>query len=427
VSYGEKRKRASIDLVICLFATSRTGTIQITRKLVSEGVQEEVNIADRVEKLPPYVFAKHGHRIKELASQGMDIIRLDIGSPDLPPPSVVIEALEHSIQNPAHHSYAGYYGTPELRQAIATYYGKRFGVDLDPEKQVTPLIGSKEGIANAALAFVDPGQAVLVPDPGYPTYGLGTLLAGGVPVKVPLLAENGYLPDLEAIPGDVAQSAQILWLNYPNNPTGALASLEFFERVVDFARQYDLLICHDNPYCDITFDGYTAPSLLQVPGAVDVTLEFNSLSKTYNMAGWRVGMAVGSASAVEALARTKTNIDSGIFRPIQDAAVVALTGDQSWLKVRNGIYQERRDLVLETLKEVGIRADKTLASLYLWAVVPEGYTSEEFATRLLEEAGVSISPGSYFGFQGEGYLRISLGMGTERIREAMERLKHLEY
>ena len=357
----------------------------------------------------------------------MDVIRLDIGSPDLPPPDAVIEALDNSIQNPAHHSYAGYYGTPELRQAIATYYENRFGVVLDPERQVTPLIGSKEGIANVALAFVDPGQAVLVPDPGYPTYGLGTLLAGGVPVRMPLLAENGFLPDLEAIPRDVAQSAKIIWLNYPNNPTGAVAPLEFFGRVVDFAKRYDLLICHDNPYCDITFDGYTAPSILQVPGAVDLALEFNSLSKTYNMAGWRVGMAVGSATAVEALARTKTNIDSGIFRPIQDAAVVALTGDQHWLKVRNGIYRERRDLILETLREVGIQARKTMASLYLWAAVPEGHTSEEFATRLLEETGVSISPGSYFGLLGEGYLRISLGMSTGRIREAMERLKHLQY
>jgi LL-diaminopimelate aminotransferase len=386
-----------------------------------------MNVADRVENLPPYVFAKHGRRIQELVSQGKDIIRLDIGSPDLSPPDSVIEALGHSVQNPSHHGYAGYYGTPELRRAIATYYENRFGVKVDSEREVTALIGSKEGIANVSLAFVDPGQTVLVPDPGYPTYGLGALLAGGVPIRMPLLADNGFLPDLEAIPQDVAQSAKIVWLNYPNNPTGAVASLEFFERVVDFARRYDLLVCHDNPYCDITFDGYTAPSLLQIPGAIDVSLEFNSLSKTYNMAGWRVGMAVGSAIAVEALARTKTNIDSGIFRPIQDAAVVALTGDQNWLQARNGVYRERRDLILETLQEVGIQAGKTLASLYLWATVPEGYTSAEFATRLLDEAGVSISPGSYFGSQGEGYLRISLGMSTERVREAMERIRHFVY
>jgi LL-diaminopimelate aminotransferase len=221
----------------------------------------------------------------------------------------------------------------------------------------------------------------------------------------------------------MALASKILWLNYPNNPTGAVASLEFFERVVDFARRNELLVCHDNPYCDVTFDGYTAPSLLQVPGAMDVALEFNSLSKTYNMAGWRIGMAVGNAMAVEALARTKTNIDSGVFRPIQDAAVVALTGDQTWLKGRNEIYRERRDLILETLREIGIQAARTKASLYVWAKIPDGYNSEEFATQLLEEAWISVAPGSAFGPHGEGFVRISMGMSTERIREAMGRLK----
>ena len=386
-----------------------------------------MRIADRVGGLPPYVFAQVGRRIRELVKEGRDIIRLDIGSPDLPPPDFIIDALYQSVKDPAHHGYGGYYGTPELRKAIAVYYKNRFGITLDPEKEVTPLIGSKEGIANVALAFVDPGETVLVPDPGYPTYGLGTLLAGGVTVSLPLLAESGYLPDLDAIPPAVAQSAKIMWLNYPNNPTGAVASLEFFERAVAFARRYDVLICHDNPYCDIVFDGYTAPSLLQVPGAMEVALEFNSISKTYNMAGWRVGMAVGNATAVEALARTKTNIDSGIFRPIQDAAGVALTGDQSWLADRNEIYRERRDLILATLEEIGIQADKAMASLYIWAKVPQGYSSAEFARTLLEDAGISIAAGSAFGAHGEGYVRISLGMSTERIREAMERLRRLEF
>jgi LL-diaminopimelate aminotransferase len=379
--------------------------------------------ADRVGNLPPYVFAKLGQRLRQLAAEGNDIIRLDIGSPDLPPPSVILETTYRSMQDPSHHGYGGYYGIPELRQAVATYYASRFCVKLDPEKEVTPLIGSKEGIANVALAFVDPGQTVLVPDPGYPTYGMGTLLAGGVPVTVPLLPERGFLPDLEAIPVDVARSAKILWLNYPNNPTGAVAPLEFFEQVVDFALRHDLLVCHDNPYCDITFDGYSAPSFLQVPRAMEVGLEFNSLSKTYNMAGWRVGMAVGNATAVEALARTKTNIDSGIFRPIQDAAIMALTGDQSWLEERNEIYRERRDLILDTLSQVGIQAHKPVASLYIWAQVPKGYSSVDFTTRLLEEAGISIAPGTAFGAHGEGHVRISLGMSTERVREAMERLK----
>jgi LL-diaminopimelate aminotransferase len=382
-----------------------------------------MKISNRVADLPPYVFAKLGRRVRALEAQGRDIVRLDIGSPDLPPPDFVVEALFRSTEDPSHHGYGGYYGTPALRRAMSTYYQRRFGVELDPERHVCPLIGSKEGIANVALAFVDPGDVTLVPDPGYPTYSLGTLLAGGVPIRFPLLPEKDLLPDLEAIPEDVAHSTRILWLNYPNNPTGATASLEFFERVVAFARRFDLLVCHDNPYCDVTFDGYVAPSLLQVPGALDVALEFNSLSKTYNMAGWRVGMAVGSAVAVEALARTKTNIDSGIFRAIQDAAVVALTGDQTWLEERNEIYRERRDLILTTLDEVGISANRSRASLYLWAKTPSGYTSEEFATRLLEEAGISIAPGNAFGQHGEGHLRISLGMDTDRIREAMARLK----
>ncbi len=382
-----------------------------------------MRVADRVRNLPPYVFAKLEGRLRELIAQGKDIIRLDIGSPDLPPPGVLIEATYRSMRDPSRHGYGGYYGTVKLREAIAAYYESRFGVVVDPSREVAPLIGSKEGIANAALAFVDPGQPVLVPDPGYPTYGLGTLLAGGVSVPVPLRAEDGYLPNLEAIPRDAAQSAKIFWLNYPNNPTGAVAPLEFFARAVDFCRRHELLLCHDNPYCDITYDGYTAPSLLQVPGAMDVALEFNSLSKTYNMAGWRVGMVVGNAEAVEALARTKTNIDSGIFLPIQDAAAMALTGDQTWLKERNEIYRERRDLILATLREVGMEAETPMASLYVWAGIPEGNDSVGFATRLLEEAGISVAPGTAFGLLGEGYLRFSVGMNTDRVREAMERLK----
>ena len=384
-----------------------------------------MKVADRVANLPPYVFARLGRRISQLASEGHDIIRLDIGSPDLPPPDFITEAMYRSAQNPSLHGYGGFYGTPQLRQAMAAYYEQRFGVTLDPETEVAPLIGSKEGIANAALAFVDPGDVVLVPDPGYPTYTLGTLLAGGSVVRVPLLAENDFLPDLAAIEPDVARSARVLWLNYPNNPTGAIATLEFFAQAVDFSREYDILICHDNPYCDVTFAGYRAPSLLQVPGAKEVTLEFNSLSKTYNMAGWRVGMAVGHPQAVEALARTKTNIDSGIFRPIQDAAVLALTGDQRWLDERNEIYRERRDLILAALQEIGIQVPSPVASLYIWAPVPAGYSSEEFAGRMLNEAGVSITPGNVFGPHGEGFVRISLGMSTDRIREALERMKGL--
>ena len=306
---------------------------------------------------------------------------------------------------------------------MAAYYGRRFGVDLDPDREVTCLLGSKEGIVNVALTFVDPGGVVLVPDPGYLPYSMGTVLAGGKTHQFPLLAEHGFLPDLDAIPANAACSASIMWLNYPNNPTGAVAPLEFFERAIDFARRYDLLICHDNPYCDVSFDGYVSPSILEIPGAKEVALEFNSVSKTYNMAGWRVGMAVGNTLAVEALARTKTNIDSGIFRPLQDAAVAVLSGDQSWLQERNMIYRERRDLILGALQAIGILARKPEASMYVWSKVPPGWSSSDYAGRLLEEAGVSVTPGTVFGPSGEGFVRISLGMSTERIREAMERWK----
>jgi len=383
--------------------------------------------ANRIVNLPPYPFARLGRRIAEFKAQGMDVIRLDIGSPDLPPPQPIINALCRSAHDPHHHGYAGYYGIPALRQAMAAYYQRRFGVTLDPDNEVVPLIGSKEGIVNIALAYLDPGDVALVPDPGYAPYTMGAYLASGRVETFPLLAERNYLPDLDAIPADLADRAKLIWLNYPNNPTGATATLEFFAEVVAFAHEHDLLICHDAPYCDLTHHGYVAHSIVQVEGAGEVAIEFNSLSKMYNMAGWRVGMAVGNQQALEGLARVKTNIDSGIFRAIQDAAVEALTGDQSWLPERNAIYQERRDIILAGLAAVGIHARKPEASLYVWAPVPEGYTSDDFATRLLEEKGVSVAPGTVFGAHGEGYMRVSLGAATERIREAMERLAGFEF
>jgi LL-diaminopimelate aminotransferase len=378
--------------------------------------------ADRIANLPAYFFARLNQRIAELKQEGLDIIRLDIGSPDLPPPDFVLQELNRSAADPSHHSYAGYYGIPALRQAIADYYGRRFGVKLDPETEVISLIGSKEGIAHVPTAFVNAGDAVLVPDPGYPTYRMGVVLVEGKTYPMPLLPENDYLPDLKALPRSVLRRAAVLWLNYPNNPTGAVAPLAFFERAVDFARQHGLLICHDAPYADVAYDGYEPPSMLQVDGAREVVLEFNSLSKSHNMAGWRIGMAVGSAQAVKALALVKTNLDSGIFRPIQDAAIAALTGDQSWIAGRNAIYQERRDIVLAGLKRAGLRARRPKASLYLWPQVPAGLASADFAERLLQETGVSVTPGTAFGQHGEGHVRISVGQATERIHEAMDRL-----
>jgi LL-diaminopimelate aminotransferase len=378
--------------------------------------------ADRIANLPPYVFATVEKRIAEQKAKGSDVINLGIGSPDLAPPKFITDELYRSASREDTHGYAGYYGTPELRKAIANYYSRRFRVSVDPKTEVLPLIGSKEGLANMAFAFIDPGDLALVPDPGYPTYSMGALMAGGGYYTMPILEENGYLVDFEAIPAEVAQKATIMWLDYPNNPTGAGAPMEFLERAVAFARKYDLVICYDNPYCDLTYDGYVAPSILEVPGAKEVAVEFNSLSKTYNMAGWRVGMVVGNAQAVNALTTVKTNIDSGIFRPLQDAAVVALNGDQGWLAERNLIYQRRRDVVMGWLPGLGMTATPPKGALYVWAKAPAGTNCEQFAVETLEKKGVWLTPGTAFGAHGAGYFRISLCLPETRLREAGERL-----
>jgi len=384
-----------------------------------------MRIASRIANLPAYVFAEAGRTLAALRARGVDVINLGIGSPDLAPPDWIVETLYKASQDPDKHGYAGYYGLPVLRRATASYYGRRFGVELDPEREIVILIGSKEGIFNVALAFIDPGDAALIPDPGYPTYALGVIMAGGQPVPMPLVAERGFLPDLSAVPEDALCRARLMWLNYPNNPTAATASLEFLAEAVAFAREHDLLLCYDNPYCDVTFEGYVAPSILQLPGARDVALEFNSLSKTYNMAGWRVGMAVGNAEAVDALARVKTNIDSGIFAPVQEAAAAALQADQSWLGERNEVYQARRDVVLDFLPAVGMRAARPLGTLYVWAQVPAGESSAAFSKRILEATGVWLTPGTAFGAHGEGYVRISLTLPEARLREAGERLRRM--
>ncbi len=382
-------------------------------------------LAQRVANLPPYVFAGLEKRITQMISEGRDVIRLDIGSPDQPPSPQIIQSLYESAKNPTHHGYAGFFGTPPLRRAIADHYRRRFGVELDPKTDVLPLIGSKEGIFNLAQAYVDPGDVVLIPDPGYPTYTSGARLAGGEICYVPLDEKRGWLPELDAIPQEQRKRAKILWLNYPNNPTTATASFEFFEKALAFARKNDILLVHDNPYSDVCFDGYVAPSLLQVPGAKQFAVEFNSLSKSHNMGGWRVGMAVGNPEAIGALSRLKTNIDSGIFRALQDAAVEALTGDQEWLSERNDVYATRRDIVLKALPEAGMSADTPKSTIYVWAKIPAGFNSADFSNQLLEKANVSVTPGPAFGQHGEGYVRISLGQKTDRIREAMQRLKDL--
>jgi len=386
-----------------------------------------VKAAKRLSRVPMYPFAALGARIRDLQAEGRDIIRLDIGSPDMPPPTFILEALDRSARHPGHHGYPGYLGTPALRDAIAHYYSTRFGVPLDTGSEILPLLGSKEGIVNMALAWLDAGDLALVPDPGYPSYRMGALLAGANTHVMPLLGKNSFLPDLASISQDIADRARLMWLNYPNNPTGAVAPMSFLEEAVEFARRHEVLICHDAPYCEICFDTYRAPSLLQVSGAKDVSVEFNSLSKSHNMAGWRVGMAVGNATAVAALQQVKSNMDSGIFRPVQDAAVAGLEGDQRWMQERNQIYEQRLDLILQALQEVGIRAERPQAGLYIWAETPEGYDSAFFADLLLVQAGVSVTPGTAFGEHGEGYFRISLGQDTRRIEQALERLRALTF
>lgn len=384
--------------------------------------------AHRLDSLPVHVFAKLGARLKALESQGLRVIRLDIGSPDGPPADFIVGALARSAAEPTHHSYSGFVGIPELRQAMAEYYGTRFGVTLNAADEVLPLIGSKEGIANMALAWLDAGDLALVPDPGYPTYRMGTCLAGAQVAYMPLLEENDFLPDLDAIPSSVAGKARLMWLNYPNNPTGAVAPLALFERTLAFCKKHDVLLCHDVPYADVCFEGYKAPSILSLPGAKELVVEFNSLSKSHNMAGWRIGMAVGNREALQALLQVKSNVDSGIFLPIQQAAVAALRGDQSWIQARNAEYQHRRDLLHKLLvTQWGLHCAKPLASLYLWPRVPHGYSSEGFADRLLLEAGVSVTPGSAFGPHGEGYVRISIGAPTSMVVEAVTRLEKIRF
>ena len=381
--------------------------------------------ADRIAFLKPYFFAKLSTKLAELRVQGVDVIRIDMGSPDLPPRPFITDVLIDAAHRPDTHGYTANGGTPAFREAIAEYYMQRFEVDLDPQAETVALLGSKEGLFNLSQVILNPGDMVLVPDPAYPVYETSAQIAGAQVYPLALRKENNYLPDLEAIPAEVRKQAKLLWLNYPNNPTGAIAPIAFFEKVVQFARANEILIAHDAPYVDVLFDGYAAPSLLQVPGAKDVAIEFNSLSKAYNMAGWRLGMAVGNREVVKLLSTYKSQRDSSHFEPVLEAGIAALTGDQSWLAERNHIYKERRDLVLAGLRKAGFVADTPPAAIYIWAKLPPGSPdSETFCSRLLEETGVSTTPGTVYGHQGEGYLRISLGTATERMREAIDRIVH---
>jgi LL-diaminopimelate aminotransferase len=382
--------------------------------------------AKRITDLPPYLFAEVDKKIAAKRAAGYDVISLGIGDPDLPTPSYIVEELHRASLEAANHRYPDYYGLAGLRRANADWYDERFGVKLEPDSEVLPLIGSKEGIAHMPVAFIDPGDVALVPDPGYPVYSIGTMLANGESYFMPLLEENGFLPDLSAIPPSVADQAKLIWINYPNNPTAAVAPPEFFEQVVAFAKKHDLIVCHDNDYSDVSYDGYRPQSFLETPGALNLGVEFHSLSKTFNMTGWRIGMAVGKAMAIEALGRVKTNVDSGVFQAIQFAAIEALLGDKSWLPERNMIYQNRRDRIIAGLETIGVKAQKPKASLYIWGRVPKGYTSVDFSLKVLDDIAVWITPGNGFGQYGEGYFRISMTTPDHRVDEALKRLADLK-
>lgn len=381
-----------------------------------------MEFARRVQQLPPYLFAEISRKIAAKRAEGVDVISFGIGDPDLPTPPHVIEALKQHADDPVNHRYPETDGLPELRQAMADWYQTRFGVSLDPSKEVLPLIGSKEGIGHVSLCFLNPGDVALVPDPAYPVYAVGTLFAGGETYPLPLHEERGFLPVLDAIPADVARKAKVLWINYPNNPTGACATPEFFEWVVDFARRNEIVVLHDLAYADVVYDGYDCPSFLQTPGAMDVGIEFNSLSKTYNMTGWRVGIAAGNATVVDALMRVKSNLDSGIPQAIQQMAIAAMTGPQDVIDDHNRIYQARRDRMVESLRGIGLAVEPPKASLYLWAKLPEGESSIDFAGKLLDATGVVVTPGIGYGQYGEGYIRLSVTTPDDRVDEGLRRL-----
>lgn len=382
--------------------------------------------AERLRQLPPYLFKEIDRKKEEVRARGVDIIDLGVGDPDLPTPEHIINALKKAADDPANHQYPSYSGLNSFKDAVAEWYAERFGVVLDASTEVVSLIGSKEGIAHLPLAFINPGDVALVPSPAYPVYNIATIFAGGESFFMPLLSENRFLPDLENIPEEVALRAKVMFLNYPNNPTSAIADLDFFKRVVDFAGEYDILVCHDAAYTEMAFDGYRPHSFLEAEGAKEVGMEFHSLSKTYNMTGWRIGFAVGNPVGVEGLGAIKSNIDSGVFQAVQMAGIEAIRGEQACVEKMSRIYTERRDLMVNGLRDSGFEVEVPKATFYLWIKVPEGYSSARLATRLLEEAGLVVTPGNGFGEPGEGYFRIALAQKKERLEEAVKRLKKIE-
>ena len=382
-----------------------------------------VKTSERLNNIPPYLFVEIDKKVAAAKAKGIDIISLGVGDPDTPTLQTVVDAMHVAIDNPKNHDYPSYNGTEGFRKASAKWMKKRFGVDLDPETEIMSNIGSKEAIAHVFFAYVDDGDYTLIPDPAYPVYKNATILAGGTPYTMPLLEENGYLPDFDKIPEDIAKKAKIMFLNYPNNPTGAVCDLDFLKKAVDFCKKYDILLCQDMAYCEMTYDGYVSPSVFQVEGAKDVALEFYSHSKSYNMTGWRVGFVAGNKDAIKALGDLKNNLDSGTFKAIQEAAEKAYDMPKEDLKALNDMYKERRDVMEAGLKELGWKVKPSKATFYLWLPVTKGMTSEEFVTAMLEKANIVVPPGNGYGKYGEGYFRVALTKPKEVLLEAINRMK----
>ncbi len=383
--------------------------------------------AERLQQLPPYLFMEIDRLKAEVQARGVDIIDLGVGDPDLPTPDHILRRLVEAAGDPRNHRYPSYSGMNNFRRSVAGWYQRRFGVTLDPGKEVVTLIGSKEGIAHFPLAFINPGDYALVSSPGYPVYHSGTLFAGGHSHFLPLRKENQFLPDLSAVPRELLPKAKVLFINYPNNPTAAVAERSFFEKVVEFAREHRIIVCHDAAYSEMAYDGYRPLSFLEVPGAKEVGIEFHSLSKTYNMTGWRIGFAVGNEKLVAGLSQVKSNIDSGAPQAIQWAGIEALEGTQEPLQELLAVYQSRRDLMVRGLRQIGLQVDPPKASFYLWVEVPTGYTSARTSMHLLQEAGIVTTPGNGFGEPGEGFFRISLTVPRQRLEEAVDRLSRIGF
>jgi LL-diaminopimelate aminotransferase len=384
-----------------------------------------VDMARRVRDLPPYLFAKIDRMKQEAIHRGVDLIDLSVGDPDIPTPKHIIQRMKKAVANPVHHRYPSYQGMLSFRRAVAAWYKKRFQVSLDPETEIISLIGSKEGIGHIPLAFINPGDVVLVSTPGYPVYPVATLFAGGKSYGMPLLEKNNYLPDLKAVPKNIIKKAKLMFINYPNNPTAAVAQRDFYRDIIRFASRNNIIVCHDAAYSEIYYDNKRPLSFLQIPGAKHVGIEFHSLSKTYNMTGWRIGFAVGNSEVVAGLGKIKTNLDSGIFQAVQEAGIEALKTSDSVLKKLRNTYQQRRDILCDGFNDMGIKVKKPGATFYLWAQVPKGFNSEAFTAHLLKRAGVLITPGNGFGKPGEGYVRFALTVSTKRIRETVDRIRRI--